>query len=215
MNFNVGLIRVLTTDDEEILNAHGRIIEKYFPMLKVGSKCILNQLEGVHDDKTKAEAIPKIIELAKQFEHKDAIIISCADEPGLLELKQIYNIPIIGAGSAIATLEAKNREKIGVLGISEKIPESFLKVFGDKIINLGVPKKVNSTLDLMTDDGIYSCFQKGDELKKAGASSIALACTGFSTVSFSKKLEEYLGIPVFDPVICEAVVTYFELIRRC
>lgn len=215
MNFNVGLIRVLTTDDEEILNAHGRIIEKYFPMLKVESKCILNQLEGVHDDKTKAEAIPKIIELAKQFEHKDAIIISCADEPGLLELKQIYNIPIIGAGSAIATLEAKNREKIGVLGISEKIPESFLKVFGDKIINLGVPKKVNSTLDLMTDDGIYSCFQKGDELKKAGASSIALACTGFSTVSFSKKLEEYLGIPVFDPVICEAVVTYFELIRRC
>lgn len=87
--------------------------------------------------------------------------------------------------------------------------------FNVGLIRIGVPKKLKSTLDLMTDDGIYSCFQKGDELKKAGASSIALACTGFSTVSFSKKLEEYLGIPVFAPVICEAVVTYFELIRKC
>lgn len=215
MNFNVGLIRVLTTDDKELLNAHGRIIEKYFPMLKVESKCILNQPEGVHDDKTKSIAIPKVIELAKQFKHKDAIIISCADEPGALDLKQIYSIPIIGAGSSVATLSDKNGEKVGVLGIAEKIPESFLKIFGDKIIDLGVPKGVNSTLDLMTEEGICSCFQKGNDLKEAGATSIALACTGFSTVSFAQKLEKYLGIPVFDPVICEAIITYFELIRKC
>ncbi len=215
MNFNVGLIRVLTTDDKEILNAHGRIIEKYFPMIKVESRCILNQPEGVHDDKTKAVAIPKIIELAKSFENKDAIIISCAGEPGLEDLKQICDIPVIGAGSSIATLAANNIGKIGVLGITEEVPEPFSKLFGDKIINLGVPKGVNSTLDLMTEEGRLSCFQKGDELKEAGATSIALACTGFSTVSFAQKLEKYLGIPVFDPVICEAAMTYFELIRKC
>ena len=38
--FKVGLIRVLTTEDEEVLSAHGKQIMSYFPELQVETKCI-------------------------------------------------------------------------------------------------------------------------------------------------------------------------------
>ena len=41
--YTVGLIRVLTVQDKELLNTHGKIIEKAFPELKIVSKCIENQ----------------------------------------------------------------------------------------------------------------------------------------------------------------------------
>lgn len=214
MEFNVGIIRVLTTDNKEILNAHGNIIEKYFPNLRIESKCIPSQYEGIHSQETKAIAIPKIIELAKEFKNKDAIIVSCADDPGVEELKKIYDIPIIGAGTAVTMLCTGKDQKVGVLGITKDIPEPYSKNLGPRAVNLGLPDKVSSTLDLMTEEGFESCIKKGEELKAEGVDSIALACTGCSTVGLASKLEKHLGIPVLDPVICEGLITYYELIRR-
>lgn len=214
MQFHIGVIRVLTTDDEAILNAHGKILEKYFPNFKVESKCIPNQFEGIHSEESKSVAIPKIIELAKEFKDKDAIIVSCADDPGVAELKKIYSKPIIGAGTAVAMLSSAQGQKIGILGITDEIPEPYRNNLGSRAINLGVPDKVNCTLDLMTEEGFESCIRKGEELKKVGADLIALACTGCSTVGLASKLEKYLGIPILDPVICEGIIAYFELIRR-
>ena len=50
--YKVGLIRVLTTEDEELLQLHGKLIESYFPMFQVVSRCIPEQPEGIHDDET-------------------------------------------------------------------------------------------------------------------------------------------------------------------
>ena len=36
--FKVGLIRVLTTEDEEVLQSHGKQIMEYFPELEVVTK---------------------------------------------------------------------------------------------------------------------------------------------------------------------------------
>ena len=47
-------------------------------------------------------AIPKIIELAKTFKDIDALILSCADDPAVPELKEQFDIPVIGAGSSVA-----------------------------------------------------------------------------------------------------------------
>ena len=40
--FKVGLIRVLTTEDEEVLSAHGKQIMSYFPELHV--ETVLNSV---------------------------------------------------------------------------------------------------------------------------------------------------------------------------
>ena len=38
--FKVGLIRVLTTEDEEVLQSHGKQIMEYFPELEVLQKSV-------------------------------------------------------------------------------------------------------------------------------------------------------------------------------
>lgn len=43
--YRVGLIRVLTTDDTQLMQMHGALIEQYFPMLQVESRCIPDQPE--------------------------------------------------------------------------------------------------------------------------------------------------------------------------
>ena len=65
--YKVGLIRVLTTDDPNLLGMHGELIESYFPMLEIESRCIPDQPEGIHDDATMSLGVPKVVELAQQM----------------------------------------------------------------------------------------------------------------------------------------------------
>ena len=64
--YKVGLIRVLTTGDEELLQLHGKLIESYFPMFQVVSRCIPDQPEGIHDDETFAVGVPKVVNCGRK-----------------------------------------------------------------------------------------------------------------------------------------------------
>ena len=86
--FKVGLIRVLTTEDQDILLAHEKLLNQYFPMLTVETKCIPDQYEGIHSPELCMLAVPKIVETAKSFRDVDMIIVSCADDPGVEEIRR-------------------------------------------------------------------------------------------------------------------------------
>lgn len=96
----IGLIRVLTTDDEALLRLHGKRIMEYFPAFEVVSACIPDQPNGVHDDETEALAVPKVIALGKQMQQEgaEAVIVSCAGDPGVAGLAEVLTVPVIGAG---------------------------------------------------------------------------------------------------------------------
>ena len=158
-------------------------------------------------------AIPKIIELAKTFKDIDALILSCVDDPAVPELKEQFDIPVIGAGSSVAALAARYGRRAGVLGITEYAPEPYEHIFGKDLINLGKPDGVNHTLDLMTDAGKESVVRLAMRLKRAGADSIALACTGMSTIRVAELLSRETGLPVIDPVTAEGLMTYYEYIK--
>lgn len=212
--FRVGLIRVLTTEDKDILNSHGRIIGEKFQNIEVISKCIENQREGIHSEKLKMEAIPKIIETAKSFNNIDMILVSCAEDPGVKELRDIFDIPVTGAGETTVSLSIKYGSKIGVLGIIDEAPTPYLELIKDKIVAVEKPKCVESTLDLMTEQGRKSCIESAIKLRELGCEVIALACTGMATVGMTKELEEAAGIPVIDPVLAQGLFVYFEYLRR-
>ena len=72
---------------------------------------------------------------------------------------------------------------------------------------------VESTLDLMTPQGYAATAEAARGLKEAGADVIALSCTGMSTIQIAPSLEKDLGIPVLDPVMCEGLMTLFQLLR--
>ena len=125
--YKVGLIRVLTTEDEELLQLHGKLIESYFPMFQVVSRCIPDQPEGIHDDETFAVGVPKVVNLAVELwkEGCQAIIISCAGDPGVPEARQAVPIPVIGAGSSTAALSLFFGSHPAVLGITEDVPSGY------------------------------------------------------------------------------------------
>lgn len=212
--YNVGLIRVVTLMDQDLLNLHGKIIERHFPMLKVTSKCIPDQPSGIHDEETEALAVPKIIELAKNWKDIDALIISCAGDPAVEELKSILDIPVIGAGESTALLSLRYGHIFGVLGITDEVPNPYKQILGSNIVGTCHTEGVASTLDLMEKSGKEKVIKKAIKLKELGAQVISLACTGMSTIGIAKELEQAIKIPVIDPVTAEGLITYYECMRR-
>lgn len=213
--FKVGLIRVLTTEDEALLNLHGKILMEKFPMLEVESRCIPDQYEGIHSHELEALAVPKIVELAKSFKDKDMILISCADDPGVKEVREaLPGMPVTGGGETTVALATKYGEKIAVLGIADYAPKAYLRMIPDKLIAVGKPDGVDSTLDLMTPEGKASCLRKARELKEMGAEVIALGCTGLTTIGIAGEIEEATGLPVIDPVLAQGVFALFEAVKR-
>lgn len=214
--YKVGLIRVLTTEDPELLSMHGRLIEQYFPMLEVESRCIPDQPEGIHDDETMALGEPKVAALAKEMwqEGFEAVIVSCAGNPGVAQARKEIPIPVIGAGESTAALALYYGQRPAALGITQEVPAGYQRAFGDKLLASGRGEGVESTLDLMTDAGYAATAEAARGLKALGADVIALSCTGMSTIQIAPALEEDLGIPVLDPVMCEGLMALFQLLRR-
>lgn len=212
--FKIGLSRVLTTEDPEVLLAHERLIKEKFPGLEVETKCIPDQYEGIHSQELGETAVPKIVATAKEFTDPDMIIVSCADDPGVEEIREaLPGIPVTGGGETTVALALKYGQKIGVLGITDYAPKAYKRMVPDQMIP-GRPDGVGSTLDLLTPEGRESTVKKGLELKAQGAQVIALACTGMATIGIAKELEEVTGLPVIDPVLAEGLFAYFESIRR-
>lgn len=207
----IGLIRVVSFEDKRLREVHGRLIEEYFPSLQLISRCIDNQPKGIYDEETKKIAIPKIVELGLQIEEEEkvkAIIISCADDPGVRELRKLLKIPVVGAGSSVAALSLSYGNKIGTLGITEQSPPIIKEILGKHLVAGIKPKGIKTTLDLMTDQGKRSAFQSIQYLKEKGVEAIALACTGYSTVGIVQGLEKEVEIPVLDAVIAAGLFAW-------
>ncbi len=216
MKTNVGLIRVLTLKDEELLNSHGRLIEMHFPNLEVISQCIGNQPEGIYNEETEQIAIPKIIELGREMvkERNRAIIVSCTDDPGVAELRRVVDVPVIGAGSSAASLSLSCGSRIGTLGITEKTPRIMKEILGKHIVAESKPEGVKTSLDLMTEEGKRNAIRAGDDLRKRGVEVITLSCTGYSTIGLAECLEKVVGIPVIDAVVAAGLFTWYFIGRN-
>lgn len=213
--FTVGLIRVLTTDDPDLLNAHGRFIESRFPSLHVENLCIPDHPQGIHSPELARQAVPRILETARRFHAPDMLIVSCSDDPGLDELRAEFpHIPVTGGGEATAAVALRYGSRIGLLGITDYAPKAYLRLVPDRIVAVGRPEGVHTTRDLMTPQGRASTIAMALKLKEQGADVIALACTGMNTIGIAGELEDVIGLPVVDPVLAEGLFAYYEAVRR-
>ncbi|MEM2558918.1 MAG: aspartate/glutamate racemase family protein [Nitrososphaerota archaeon] len=216
MKYTIGLVRVLTMEDEEKLNLHGRIIEKAFPELKVVTKCIEDQPEGIYDLQSEELAKHKIIKLIKEFQdmNVDAVIISCAGDPAVTEARRIFKIPIIGAGSASASLALTCGERVGVIKITKEVPNIIRKILGPHLIAEESLENVGSVIDLMSEKGKTASINALKRLLEHDVEVIVLACTGFTTIGFKKLAEEITSVPVIDPILAAGAITLSILKQR-
>lgn len=210
----IGLLRVLSTDDEELLNRHGRLLQDFIsdPELNVVSHCIEGHPQGLWSSEEEQKAIPKIVRLGQDMAHRDgvaAILISCVADPGVSELRAAVNIPVIGAGAASAATAWALGRPVGALGITPAIPLSIAHALGNRLVGWQIPEGVKTTVDLMSDRSKSRFVEAADRLIRDGAEAILLACTGFSTIHIAPFLEEALGLPVIDPVISSGLMAYY------
>lgn len=213
--FKIGVIRVVTINDEEKMSLHSRLLEKYFPVFKTVSYCIPDQYDGIHDQVTFEKALPKLISLAEQVSgDKDGLIISCAGDPAVRVLKNRLDIPVTGAGLPTAVQSLNFGDRVGVLGIEESAPENYSLVLGDKMIAYRKPAAVTNTNDLQTETGRQSLLLAARELKESGVEVVALACTGMSTIGIAPMLERSIKLPVIDPVIAEGLYMYERYLAK-
>jgi len=209
----IGLIRVATVTDEHLLNIHGKIIEEKFPNLEVISKCIKNQPKGVYDFESEKEAIPKIVSTGKILEKEgvQAIIVSCADDPGVSILRHEVKVPVIGAGTACASLASIYGVRVGVLGITDFPPTSMTKVLGEKLVAYEKPSNVHTTIDLAKNEN--AIFKAAKRLISQNIDVLALGCTGYSTLNMANKLEKKFNKMVVDPVIAAGLYAYYITLK--
>jgi Asp/Glu/hydantoin racemase len=209
--YRVGLVRVVTLKDEEVLNKHGKVLMELFPELEIVSKCIEDQPYGIYDKESEEIAKPKILRLIKQFESNgfEAVIVSCAADPAVEEARKIVKIPVIGAGSAVASLALAYNKHVGVLNLSGSTPEVIKRILGSHLVAEIAPKGVRNTLDLLTNWGQNEAVEAIKKLLSKGVDVIILGCTGYTTIEFAKKIKQLMGIfiPILDPVIAAGVAT--------
>jgi len=207
----VGIIRVITSEDEEFLQSHAKVLQERYDIESV-TRCIPDQPHGIHDKATLEAAVPKIVQVAKDLveqDHVDLILISCADDPGIEEVRSVVNVPVIGAGSAAAVIALARGGGVGVLGITEDVPAAIADVLGDRLVASRVPQGVRRTTDLMSAAGAEAAVAAALELRDAGAGSIVFACTGFTTIGLADPAAQATGIPVVDAVLAAGLVATY------
>ena len=163
----------------------------------------------MHDEETERQSIPKVVALAEEMyrEGFDAVIVSCAGDPGVEEARKLLPIPVVGAGRVWPHFRCSSAKGLQFLVFWMPLPRPIGGCLGIRSCPAKKGQGIQSTLDLMTEEGFAKTVEKGREQKAAGADVIALSCTGMSTIGIAPSLEEALGIPVMDPVLCEGLMT--------
>jgi Asp/Glu/hydantoin racemase len=213
-SFKIGILRVLTTDNKEVLNSHQNILAEYFPEFEIETKCIPNQYNGLYNQEAHVKALPDIIRMAKEWEKDiDGLIISCSDDPGLEFLRKELTIPVVGAGISVSCLIMLYGLKAGIIGIEEVPPSSITNILGDSSFEYIVPEGIINTSDLLTKKGKRAIVDSAEKLKNMGAEIIVFACTGLSTAD-AAHLISHIGLPVIDGVIAEGIAMKSLLINK-
>ncbi|WP_062234464.1 aspartate/glutamate racemase family protein [Fictibacillus sp. FJAT-27399] len=202
----IGVIRVFTTEDDEVLEQHGKVISDRYRVPTI-NKCIPNQPLGIFNDETEKIAVPKIVELGKilQQDGCEVLVISCAADPAIEELRSEVTIPVIGAGSSASLTALAIGQPVGVLGITDTPPAIIKNLLGDLMIGYARPEGVSNTTDLMTPSGREKGLEAARSLLDQGAKGIVFACTGFSTIGLADVLRKTLNVYIIDAVEAEGL----------
>ena len=196
----LGIIRVLTTDDDRILGEHGRMLQTQYGIASF-TRCIPDQPTGIFDDATESLAIPKIIALGRLMQDAGAkaLFLSCAADPGLSALRAAVDVPVVSAGSAAARVAALLAMPTAVMGIGDRAPAPFRRLLGEDVL-YARPDAVTKTNDLLTPEGRRASLETARRLHAQGIQVIAFSCTGFSTIGLARDIRMQVGAVAVDAV---------------
>lgn len=202
----VAVIRVVTSQDRAFLNKHQDIIASVQPELLMESFCLPSQYDGIHDSETLALAVPKLLALGLELQKShDIILVSCAADPAVKQLRQLLSIPVVGAGQSCCDQALTFSHGVGVIGIEPRAPEVFYEILHERLRTYHQPVGVNCTHDIHSEAGKAAIIQAVLACEKEGAKVIALACTGMATTDVAALVAPYTSLPIVNPVLAAGI----------
>lgn len=210
----LGIIRVLTTENSDVLEEHGRKMKKGYGVHSE-TRCIPSQPKGIYDEETEQTAIPKIVSLARELSEDsdiDVITISCAADPALAEAREAVSVPVLGAGISGAHAALMIGERVGVIGITDEPPKRMKMELGNRFYSYAFDPTLRKTTDLFSEGAKEKLLKVSQNLIRSGADVILFACTGFSTISLKDYLMKEITVPVIDLVEGQAIA--YQMIGR-
>ena len=208
----MGVLRVLTLEDPEAVATHGHVIEAHFPWIETDSRCIPDHPDGIPSAAEEAEAIPYVMDLAREMaEDVDALLISCALDPGVPELREELDIPVLGAGRSVAAAALTRGDRVGTIGLEGGTAPVLERILGDHHHASTVVRGANTTNFLTTAAGRDAIANAIDRLEAAGCDVVAPSCTGITTSGVLPDVASDTPLSVVDPVLSMAAMAYNSL----
>lgn len=207
----LAVIRVFTHSDPKVLEKHAKIIEKLYG-IPTKTYCIPDQPEGIANEEVAKGCVDRIVAKCLEAERDgaDAVLVSCAIDPGVAEARQVCRIPVFGAGSCAAAMALTMGSRVGVLSlIAGDVPSVPRAILGDRLVAMKGVEGVKDTRDLLTDWGRAGAKECIKALAKE-CDVIMFSCTGFSTMGIAHWFDD-LEVPIIDAIEAGggAVARYF------
>ncbi len=157
-----------------------------------------------YEDQVKAA--PGMLQLVREYENEvDGFIIACHCDPNLDSIKEITKKPVVGIGEASMKIASMIGHSFSVISMTkDSIPNKISLI--RKYHLQDVLASVRSPEDETKNSDDYTKFLETAKLalKEDLAEVIVLGCAGMT--GMDKKLEEELGVPVLDGVVCALII---------
>lgn len=207
----MGVLRVLTTNDRDVLEAHGRAIEAHLPRVTTVSRCIPDHPDGIPSAAAETAAKPYIVDIATEMEDEvDVLLVSCALDPAVDRLRSSLSIPVVGAGHSTASVANAVGRRVGTLSIEGGVAP----VISETLENVHHAERVDgaeTTRFLTTAAGRKAIREAVDRLETAGCDVVAPSCTGLTTSGVLPELDAATPMTIVDPVLAMGTIGYVTI----
>ncbi len=153
-----------------------------------------------------AAALPGMVELLKHNEADyDAFIVACHCDPNLDLMKELSSKPMVGIGEASMKLATMLGHRFSVISTaSHSVPNKEALTRSYHLQGLLASVKFPDTANENKADEEKYLLTAQAAIEGDMAEVIVLGCAGMA--GLDKRLEQQLGVPVLDGVICALII---------
>jgi allantoin racemase len=151
-------------------------------------------------------AAPGMMDLVRKNENGcDAFVIACHCDPNLDVLKEITQKPVVGIGESSMRIASMLGRRFSIIQTKEEsvpMKEALVRKYQlqGALASVRAPKPGHQKMD---EDEKFAAVAR-EAIEEARADVIVLGCAGLT--GMDKRLQNELGIPVLDGVVCGLIM---------
>ncbi len=162
---------------------------------------------SIQSEEDEKNAVPGLLKGLRHSAGYDAVTIGCFGDPGLSEIRQAANVPVLGPGISAIYAASLLADRFSILSpVDSSVPSTLSQVERYGFLGrLASVKPLNIPVLTIRQDRdlvVGIAAQVGRECVEAdGAEAVILGCMSLAFQRIDLELGETLRVPVINPVI--------------